>query len=321
MHTRGKPESFVRISDTQARQDTEMGEAPPEIPSSVTGGCLVLAIDFGTTFSSVAFRLTDDVDRKLELDPRDINCIKRFPYDPSQYSGWREEVPTVSCYSKSSKRRRQPAASSSERSSTVDAVDSDADSILDLPSENGDATILSSQPEEYLWGYRVQREGGPDVSGSIDSKTVSKTHITRSKLILDDSELTADIRAELQERIESLKGDRMVGKNTDIIIDFLTRLLQHTKSQLIRYHNFDETIPVEFVVCVPVAWKNLAWRKMHTAVTQAVKKAAFSELSKSSVQDMFMVSEPEAAAASVLSASSSVEVSFQSSFSAPQSNT
>lgn len=121
-----------------------------------------------------------------------------------------------------------------------------------------------------------------------------------------------DIRSELHKTTDILKRSRLIGKDIDIIIHFLTRLLQHSKSQLVSEHNFDENNPVEFVVCVPVAWKGSAWRKMQTAVTQGVRRAAFSQLSHVSVQNMFIVSEPEAAAAAVLSASSSVEVSLPS---------
>lgn len=315
MHTRGKPESFVRISDTESQQDVEMEEAPAEPPQARTNACLVLAIDFGTTFSSVAFRKTDDVDRRLELGPRDIQCINRFPYDPTKYSVSREEVPTESCYSKSNKRRGKHGATSSDQFAPAYPLDSgseeqETDSIFDLPVNRGDSEIPTGQRDEYLWGYRVRRESGPDTDGGPTSKTISKTRIVRSKLILDVSPLTADIRAGLLKSISILKQKHFIRKDTDIIIDFLTHLLQHTKSQLIKYHSFDESVPVEFVVCVPVAWEGPAWHKMQTAVTQAVKRAAFSELSSSSVQNMFMVSEPEAAAASVLSTSSSVEVSL-----------
>jgi hypothetical protein len=315
MHTRGKPESFVRISDAESQQDVEMEEAPAEPPQARTNACLVLAIDFGTTFSSVAFRRTDDVDRRLELGPGDIQCINRFPYDPSKYSVSREEVPTESCYSKLNKRRGKHVATSSDQSTPAYTLDSDSeeqetDPIFDLPVARGDCEIPTGQRDEYLWGYRVRRESEPENESGPASKAISKIRIVRSKLILDVSPLTAGIRAELLDSISILKQKHLIGKNTDIIIDFLTHLLQHTKSQLIKYHNFDESIPVEFVVCVPVAWEGPAWHKMQTAVTQAVKRAAFSELSNSSVQNMFMVSEPEAAAASVLSDSSSVEVSL-----------
>ena len=335
MHLRGKPESFMRISDVESQEDEEMAEAPTEPieqrsrneqPVESLGerlnACLVIAIDFGTTFSSVGFRMTDDIDRKLDLGPSDIECVKRFPHDPSPYSVYRAEVPTESWYRpKPNKRARGPALNSSDESPSPEPHHSDdedheqdPDSIYGLPLDRVHSETRPSQPSEYLWGYSLQRNCGHDVT-SLDTKL----RITRPKLILDHSCLTADIRAGLQHSIKVLKENRCIRKDIDVIIDFLTRLLQHTKFYLMNYHNFDEIMPVEFVICVPVAWEQPACRKMQMAVTQAVKRANFSQLGNSSIQNMFMISEPEAAAACVLSGPSNIEVSSQNHLCMPQS--
>ena len=334
MHLRGKPESFMRISDVEPQEDEEMAEAPTEPiqprsrnerPVEILGErgntCLVIAIDFGTTFSSVGFRITDDIDRKLDLGTGDIKCVERFPHDPALYSVNRQEVPTESWYiPKPRKRSKEHAVNSSDESPSSeprhsDEEDQETDLIYGLPTGRGHSDIPPSQPSEFLWGYSLQRKCGNDLT--ILDPTL---RIARPKLILDHSLLTADIRADLHNGIKILKEKRCIRKDIDVITDFLTRLLQHTKFYLMNYHNFDESMPVEFVICVPVAWEQPACRKMQMAVTQAVQRANFSQLSNSSIQNMFMISEPEAAASCVLSGPNNIDVSSRSHLCLPPSH-
>lgn len=85
---------------------------------------------------------------------------------------------------------------------------------------------------------------------------------------------------------------RELGKSAeDVIIDFLARLLAHTRARLVKKYDYQESDWVDLVVTVPAIWDTRA-RIMERAIRRA---ASVSNLGHGS--DVFLVSEPEAAAA------------------------
>ena len=309
MHLRGKAEAFARMSDTESGEDTDMDEAPAEPVEEVDGACLIVAIDFGTTFSSVAFKVTDDKDRQGMLYSSDINCIGRFPNDPAGPED-RKEVPSESWY------RGKPhddngedlSNGSNELNSSSDQVDFvETEGFAGtrwIPwSDDSDDEAVRKDDDRYVWGYSVQQNlKSPILDFDRDLK------IARSKLLLGGSAATPQTRAKLNASTKILRRKGYIKKDYDVITDFLIGLLKHTKADLLRYHSFEESLQLEFVVCVPAAWTPSACRIMQTAMAQAVKRASLGELSNECIQNMFIVSEAEAAAACVLTGSGDIKV-------------
>jgi len=92
----------------------------------------------------------------------------------------------------------------------------------------------------------------------------------------------------------------LINEDTDLIADYLAQLLQHTKKRLIDSEGYTDTSTVEFVLCVPAVWKAEAIRQMEIALTTAVANTGLGKLQHGSIDNLFIVSEPEGAAACVL---------------------
>jgi hypothetical protein len=317
MHLRGKAEAFTRMSDTESGDDTEMEEAPAEVAAEtaaepaedVDGASLIIAIDFGTTFSSVAFRVTDNKDRQGILYGDNIDCVGKFPKDPAGSEG-RKEVPSESWY------RGKPYDDNDEdlsdgsnemnsSSGQIDSVDTEGltKTIWDPWSNENDDEEVRVDMDRYVWGYGVQHNLKTPIH-DFDRKF----KIARSKLLLGGSAATPGDREKLNASTKALRRKGYIKKDYDVITDFLTSLMQHTKAHLSRYGYFQESVPLEFVICVPAAWTPSACRTMQTAMAQAVKRAALGELSSEGIQNVFIVSEAEAAAACVLTGSRDIKV-------------
>ena len=213
MHLRGKAEAFTRMSDTESGDDTEMEEAPAEAAAEtsgepaedVDGASLIIAIDFGTTFSSVAFRVTDNRDRQGILYGDNIDCVGKFPEDPAASEG-RKEVPSESWY------RGKPhddndedlSHGNNEMSSSFGQINSVGtggltDTIWDWSTENDDEDIRVDT-DRYVWGYGVQHNLKTPI---LDFDR--KFKIARSKLLLGGSAATPEDRAKLNASTKALR--------------------------------------------------------------------------------------------------------------------
>jgi hypothetical protein len=141
-----------------------------------------------------------------------------------------------------------------------------------------------------------------------DSELNLQGLVTKSKLLLDTSQHTEDIREELSITLDKLRRDRMIKEDHDVIAHFLTRLFEHTGYQLRASHRFDAATRIEFVLCVPVTWSRKACRIMQTAMTTAIRSSRIYRLPTNNVDNLFIVSEPEAAATAVLAGKRDVRV-------------
>jgi hypothetical protein len=155
---------------------------------------------------------------------------------------------------------------------------------------NGD-----SKPASLFWGYGVQ-----DQLKEADYDADHSRHLSRFKLTLDESPYTANVRNTLSETCKSLKKMRLIEDDTDVIADYLEQLFQHTKKRLIESEGYTDASTVEFVLCVPAIWEAKASRKMQIAMGRAIKNSGLGRLQNGSINNLFLVSEPEAAAACVL---------------------
>jgi hypothetical protein len=94
---------------------------------------------------------------------------------------------------------------------------------------------------------------------------------------------------------------RIIQKPLDVIVDFLTSLMRHAKSEIERA-GFDDSYKTEIVLCVPAIWTQKALRDMQGALAKAMALAGFPGVDPdtNTIDNLFIVSEPEAAAAFVL---------------------
>jgi len=91
--SRADPSSFLG----EPRQDEDV-----EMTMDDRNERIILAVDFGTTFSSVAHVRLDGMTQDTLLDLEKVKCITRYPGDRSgARDGWppREDVPTELWYS------------------------------------------------------------------------------------------------------------------------------------------------------------------------------------------------------------------------------
>ncbi|KAM3084866.1 hypothetical protein ACMFMG_003312 [Clarireedia jacksonii] len=140
------------------------------------------------------------------------------------------------------------------------------------------------------WGYEVQ-----DKLMDPDPDKSQYNCIIRSKILLNVSDQTKQIREELRPILKILKSRKCIRSDEDVISQYLERLFKHSKNELLKLGWNPEMQPIEHVLCVPVIWSASACRKMQRAMKIAIQNSPFG-----SVQDLFLVSEPEAAAAYVL---------------------
>jgi hypothetical protein len=319
--------SFVRayfrdpldgISSEKAPQSTaprvstlEVNVGARDQPSPNT---FVVAIDFGTTFSAVAFTVLKPGDRRDMVEIDEIAYISNYPDSPGGVRGSKLEAPTESCYDMKTKRTLEPKNNSTndnnDNNDDNDDNDNDGDhaqggdSLIDqMDIDTNENTDQNDTDPDFLWGYCVyQHFRHPDAD-----RTKFK-RISRSKLLLYRSEHTKNLRNQLKNTVRQLQDIGAIRSGMDFIVDYLARLLTHTKQQLVQYHKFKETDSVEFVITVPAMWKRWACRRMQNALREANYRSEFVRETSGSVEHIHIVSEPEAAAARVLTSQRDIQV-------------
>ncbi|EXJ77707.1 hypothetical protein A1O3_09936 [Capronia epimyces CBS 606.96] len=259
----------------------------------------VVAVDFGTTFSSVAYVGYTNPNQRRRIELRQVETIDRYPDHP--YGNFPcNDVPTEIWYAHKTERTGLSTRDDSGyQSSSADGEEDDDTPFGDLcvpqtpePEllNNGEDPVLSS-----LWGYGVQ-----DQVKEADYEADHARRLTRFKLLLDNSEHTASVRSGLYETCKTLKTMHLIKDNVDVIGDYLAHLFRHTKKRLIDSEGYTADSTVEFVLCVPAVWNGNANRQMQLAMARAISNSGFGQLQNESVDNLFIVTEPEAAAACVL---------------------
>lgn len=266
----------------------------------------IIAIDFGTTFSSVAYVSYSGANIRSRIVSQQIETIDQYPYNP--YGNFPcNDVPTELWYSQRISRpvpqtrdtvERQPAeddGSSGENENQSSRNGSASQGSLKSSHLSSEYSHGENRRAPVFWGYGVQ-----DQLLEADYNTDHSRHLSRFKLILDKSTHTGKLRNELSKSCSVLKRMLLINEDTDLIADYLTLLLQHTKKKLIESDGYCDSSSVELVLCIPAVWKAEAIRQMEIALTTAVANSDLGKLQHGSIDNLFIVSEPEGAAAWVL---------------------
>ncbi|OKL64182.1 hypothetical protein UA08_00533 [Talaromyces atroroseus] len=273
----------------------------------------IVAVDFGTTFSSVSVYCRRG---SSDVDSSQISSIANYPHAASYLSQSPTEVPTQSWYPKQGMPFRQPIDTetniSDEEETVVDAHTQNSDHIhatngqdwMDVDQDEEDEDRYEEDDgivDRYYWGYGVSK-----ILVANDTHREQSRCIVRSKLLLDHSVHTKHIRAQLSTTVRDLRARKLIRDETDIIADFLKHLLRHTRSQMESQYDYHNDCSVEFVLCVPAMWTEKALRTMQNAITRALRESEFIENSNHDVDNLFIVTEPEAASTYVLDKSGEI---------------
>ncbi|KAF9772376.1 hypothetical protein IL306_009924 [Fusarium sp. DS 682] len=274
---------------------------PPSLPKR-----LIIAVDFGTTYSSVSYVEVPEGCPSEHIDKRSIRSITKYPGATEHFASDQmlTEVPSEVIYPLNPHFRDHDALipvhndmkiepdDNTESQSTEDIVSSglvDFDSL----SEDEDVEDDMDMPDQFYWGYKVHERWALPATHSDPTNLP----LARFKLLLDDSPNTLIIREDLGGTLSRLKRKKVIYEPLHVIADYLTYLLDHVQSELLRL-GFDDSYRREMVLCVPAIWKPKACRDMQTCLTVAMKRAKFQgvDVENNSIENLFIVSEPEAAA-------------------------
>jgi hypothetical protein len=278
------------------------------LPSTANANksAIIVATDFGTTFSSVAFA-TREAGRHGK-----IRMVARYPDDVRILQGRPSlEVPTESWYPDAAQLAELDGPDLDMDATNIDDENIDRYGVSeqyeeedDSAEENGPADTVPPEivSRNFLWGYGIHKLM---IAPDLDRKKFDR--IARFKLLLDTGNHTQEVRADLRPVINRLKRRQMINDEVDVIADYLTQLFKHAKQQIQHTLDTSDMTPIEHVLCVPIVWSSKALRKMQLAMKCAIERSSLGTM-----ENLFLVSEPEAAAAYVLQKSDEVNVGFDS---------
>ncbi|KAM6525643.1 hypothetical protein FALCPG4_011179 [Fusarium falciforme] len=211
--------------------------------------------------------------------------------DPMWY-----KVPTEVMYPANSRYYKQEAIVPQE------ATDIEGD-VLMRDQNHGDSDESDDEEEandsqSFRWGYQVDHLWSIPTAHS----NVMTCPLARFKLLLDKSATTKPVRTHLGKTLRPLCKRKVIRNNYQPITDFLSHLLAHAKSELAK-QGVDESWQFEVVLCVPAIWDPKALRIMQTCLALAMDRAKFPgvDTENNSIERLFIVSEPEAAATYMVS--------------------
>ncbi|KAE9373611.1 hypothetical protein N431DRAFT_231547 [Stipitochalara longipes BDJ] len=279
----------------------------------------VVGIDYGTTFTSVSYYAVQTKAQGRPARASDIRTVKDWPDAPYELD---EQVPTEIWYSPIAIAREplnendQFDAPKSNPSSTQiveeeydteivheiagHGVGEKASAPTDVGEERERPSFLEPQSTELFWGYTVSLKRYQALITRDTSLLVQ-----RPKLMLLGTAYTEGDRKALRNQITRLVNHgiiRKYGKKRepdirdirDVITDFLIKVFQHTKNYLGRREGYFKGCPVEFVITVPTVWTQEASRILQFSVEAAIKATEFGCLKNGSVDNLFLIPEPEA---------------------------
>lgn len=267
----------------------------------------IIAVDYGTTNSSASYAIANN---SRDLRREQVQYITNYPNDPVtedpclQISS--NEVPSEVWYPNEEIRNANPfgynIAGTWIGDGGVDEEENIENDFEDQQASNRgqgrSKTYDRIVPAITRWGFDAQ----PSATFSKASEFLSyrNSPIKWAKLQLASGQLRTGYPMKTRKSFNVLRRHGIVRKELDFITDFLTCFFKHIKAILEENHELNCNDVVEMVLCVPVIWSCKARRDMHAAMAVAIKNSGLGTTSAGCVDNLFIVSEPEAAAAYVL---------------------
>ncbi|KAM0247835.1 hypothetical protein ACHAP5_003845 [Fusarium lateritium] len=269
--------------------------------SNGDAGRAYVAVDFGETNSAVSYAFVPEGTPSETISPKHVQTIRNYPSGmvTSKSDPMRLEVPTQLLYPQGWAFRP-------------------LDELRAAPPElgvagDGDGDSQMNDGAQLLWGYQVLEETMQVTTHSGNGDTL----LYGFKVFMDRAYSDETPRHHVIEALSRL-GENSPGRKIQVpemlllvTIDFLTRLLKHAKSQIMQ-KKFTITSS-EIVICVPVIWSQRAIRNMQTCISIAAKLAGFPGVRHEDdcIGNVFIVSEPEAAATWLLAHGSGIRASLE----------
>lgn len=285
--------------------DTTMLDSCPTAASAPEHQKFLVAVDFGTTFSSVCYIGPIKDNEREWLGLPQVDAVDRYPFYPLQ-NYTRDEVPSEICYLVNARRTTAPTPqytgteSSDDESSDEDPITSSSIANAYTASQRHDRLdTVPTTADTVRWGYGVQ-----EYIRSADSNSTALKPLRCFKLLLDRSNNSAVelLKNEIVGECKVLKEMGVIDQELDPIADYLDQLFRHTKNIMRRATHYKDSDEIDFVLCVPAVWTSWACRQMQLAMEKAIDNSGFGQIRDKAVHNLFLVSEPEAAAACVLAA-------------------
>ncbi|SCV50619.1 related to hsp70 protein [Fusarium fujikuroi] len=267
---------------------------------------LIMAVDFGTTYSAVSYVDVPQGCPSDSVDPKSIRSIGNYPDTWHYYDDpMGTEVPTEVMYPLNRHFRDHFNLDNPFDLNNPTGQSKSGDSVeAPVPEPDSDISMLSDVSQAFRWGYQVHEVWNRP---STHSNTTNQP-LSRFKLLLDSSEMSTSVRRHVKETVKTLQKRNVIQGPLHVIADYLTYLFGHSRSQL-RHQGFDNSYEIEMILCVPARWTQKACRDMQACLAVAMKRANFTraDLQNKSIDNLFIVSEPEAAAAHMLSTSDQIK--------------
>lgn len=299
-HTQQTSRQPSGSSQQSADNRTDTNACGPKEPSEHKPR-LIIAIDFGTTYSTVSYAKIDPGVDSTEFPMSKICCIDEYEWafgSPDARGNTRAgNVPTKLLY-------LGPEAPDSLRSESDPDANDDSLSDTEIqpisPPDHGSrrrgkrsrkSSVLSSRRKPKTtwsraagttvrWGFSVQmlQESPYDLMEDHKKKAVELIKLTLGEDPNEDEGLRMK-RANLAHQIEEMRKAGFIRDRDHLLLDYLTRLLKHAKRMLER-DGLLEGAQLEYVLCVPVSWSANACRTMHDATMRAIQACKLGVLTQ-----------------------------------------
>jgi hypothetical protein len=329
--TRKRTRMQYRREELRKAKPNTVGAA---VVAKYSDGQLLIGIDYGTTFTSVSYVKYSKDDECTAVYPADVSTISNWPEDnPNAHS---LQVPTEIWYSSTPKTRRQDTGTV-QPTPLVDGSDSSSDSSSDSESDSDCQVGLQNDSSSPSLAPRARRGKSPaiqpphtndDQGGDMwwgfqcpyqkfaaHSTRNPLNHIKRNKLALLDTDYTREGRDELVPVVETLLRNGTVRRHgglksnvQDLATDFFIPVLRHTEEQVRASGDYTANTEVRFALTVPVIFSQESRIVLQWALEEAVRTTGFGKLVGRGIDNLFMATEPKAAAAFLLGTSKDLTV-------------
>lgn len=263
--------------------------------SNGESGRVVVAVDFGETNSAVAYTLVPQGTPSETITKEHVKTVRNYPSGmvATKNDPMRLEVPTQLLYPQGWVFRPLDEL---RAASPEPGVDGDGDSQM-------------NDGSQILWGYQVLEETMQITAHGNGDTLLYGFKVFMDRVYNDETPRHHVIEA-LTRLVENNPGRKIPVHEMLLLvtIDFLTKILKHAKNQIMQ-ERFTITSS-EIVICVPVIWSQRALRNMQTCISVAAKLAGFPGIRHEDdcIGNIFIVSEPEAAATWLLAQGSRIRV-------------